>query len=175
MRIVVTIAGLTAISALATAQAGDQDKMIESALSAAPASITDNATITDADWNVIKEGTNGWTCHPQAPTAGPMCNNGEWDALLTALMSQEDFSPTQFSISYMLAGEGTAIGVSNKDPYAPEPTDDNDWIKDGPHLMIIVPDSAMLEGMSTDPKDPVYVMWKDTPYAHIMVRIAAAE
>jgi hypothetical protein len=26
--------------------------------------------------------------------------------------------------------------------------------------------------MSHDPRDPVYVMWGDTPYAHIMVRIA---
>jgi hypothetical protein len=46
-------------------------------------------------------------------------------------------------------------------------------VKEGPHLMIAVPDRAMLEGLSTDPSDPVYVMWKDTPYAHIMVKIAA--
>ena len=39
--------------------------------------------------------------------------------------------------------------------------------------MIIAPDRAMLEGLSTDPKDPVYVMWKNTPYAHIMVKVAA--
>ncbi len=38
--------------------------------------------------------------------------------------------------------------------------------------MILVPDAAALEGLSTDPNDPVYVMWKDTPYAHIMVRIS---
>ena len=37
--------------------------------------------------------------------------------------------------------------------------------------MIIVPDRAMLKGLSRDPKDPVYVMWGDTPYAHIMVKI----
>ena len=41
--------------------------------------------------------------------------------------------------------------------------------------MIVVPDSAMLEGMSTDPNDPVYVMWADTPYVHIMVKISADE
>jgi hypothetical protein len=34
------------------------------------------------------------------------------------------------------------------------------------------PDRAMLEGLSDDPNDPVYVMWKDTPYAHIMVKVA---
>ena len=73
----------------------------------------------------------------------------------------------------MLAGEGTALGVSNSDPYATEPAKSDDWVKEGPHLMIVVPDRGMLEGMSTDPNDPVYVMWKDTPYAHIMVKIAA--
>jgi len=35
------------------------------------------------------------------------------------------------------------------------------------------PDPAILEGLSTDPNDPVCVMWKGTPYAHIMVKIAA--
>ncbi len=75
----------------------------------------------------------------------------------------------------MLAGEGEALGVSNKDPYATAPTDDNDWVKEGPHLMIVVPDAAALEGLSTNPKDPVYVMWKGAPYAHIMVKIAPEE
>lgn len=41
--------------------------------------------------------------------------------------------------------------------------------------MIVVPDAKALEGLSTDPKDPVYVMWKGTPYAHIMVRVAEEE
>ncbi len=41
--------------------------------------------------------------------------------------------------------------------------------------MIVVPDRAMLEGMSTDPNDPVYVMWKHTPYAHIMVKVSGDE
>ena len=39
--------------------------------------------------------------------------------------------------------------------------------------MIVVPDRATLEGMSRDTSDPVYVMWGDTPYAHVMVKIAA--
>ena len=78
----------------------------------------------------------------------------------------------EFSISYMLAGEGEAIGVSNADPFATAPTEDSDWVREGPHLMILVPDSTALDGLSTDPKDSVYVMWKGTPYAHIMVKIA---
>ena len=178
MRKILITAGLSvlAASAVTAANAGDAaKKMIKSALSAAPASITNGATIMDPDGNVLREGENGWTCFPQQPAMGPMCNSGEWGAMISALMGQEEFTPSQISISYMLAGEGDAIGVSNIDPYATEPTDENDWIKEGPHLMIIVPDQAMLEGMSTDPNDPVYVMWKGTPYAHIMVRISEEE
>jgi hypothetical protein len=101
-----------------------------------------------------------------------MCNRPQWDELLDAMLNKKPIDVKEFSVSYMLAGEGEALGVSNTDPYATEPTDDNDWVKEGPHVMITVPDPAMLEGLSTDPKDPVYVMWKGTPYAHIMVKIA---
>lgn len=36
--------------------------------------------------------------------------------------------------------------------------------------MIVLPDHRLLEGLPPDPKsgDP-FVMWKGTPYAHIMV------
>jgi len=73
-----------------------------------------------------------------------------------------------------LAGEGDAPGTSNSDPYQTDPSAVDDWVKEGLHMMIIVP-GEMLKGMSHDPKDPVYVMWGDTPYAHIMVRIAEGE
>ena len=92
-----------------------------------------------------------------------------------AMLNKQEFSPDTFSVSYMLAGEGSAIGNSNSDPYATEPENSDDWIKEGPHLMIVVPNRAMLEGMSRDTSDPVYVMWADTPYAHVMVKIAADE
>ncbi len=104
-----------------------------------------------------------------------MCNRAQWDALLAALQKNEPIEVKEFSLSYMLAGEGDAIGVSNTDPFAMTPTDDNDWVKEGPHLMILVPDPAALEGLSTDPADPVYVMWKGTPYAHIMVKVSEDE
>jgi len=68
--------------------------------------------------------------------------------------------------------EGDAPGVSNIDPTATRPTADNQWVKEGPHLMVILPDSTMYADISTDPANPVYVMWKDTPYAHLMVRIS---
>ena len=157
------------------ATAADKDALIADAISAAPPAVTDAATIKDGEGNVLREGTNGWTCYPGSSAIGPMCNRPKWDALLGAFMNKEDVDVEEFSVSYMLAGEGEAIGVSNTDPFATEPTADNDWVKEGPHLMILVPDQAQLEGISTDPADPVYVMWKGTPYAHIMVKIAPDE
>jgi len=157
--------------ASAPALAGDEQAMIASAESAGPAAVTANATIKAPDGTLLRKGSNSYTCYPQQETMGPMCNESVWDALIHAMMNKASFKADRFSVSYMLAGEGTAPGVSNSDPYATDPNNSDDWVKEGPHLMILVPDRAMLEGLSTDPKDPVYVMWKDTPYAHIMVKV----
>lgn len=159
----------------AAADDEQQAALIASAISAAPAAITDNATIKTMEGEILREGSSDWICYPGSAAIGPMCNQAPWDEMLAALMAKEPVDVEQFSVSYMLAGEGDALGVSNIDPFATEPTDDNDWVKEGPHLMILVPEPAALEGLSTDPADPVYVMWKGTPYAHIMVRIAAEE
>ncbi|MEN8213358.1 MAG: hypothetical protein ABFR19_03260 [Pseudomonadota bacterium] len=153
--------------------AGDKEAMISSAESAGPPVVTANATIKAPDGTVLRKGSNGYTCYPQQKIIGPMCNEEVWDTLVDAMLNKKDFKPDKFSVSYMLAGEGTALGVSNSDPYATEPDKSDDWVKEGPHLMIVVPDRTMLAGLSTNPEDPVYVMWKDTPYAHIMVKIAA--
>ena len=142
---------------------------------AAPASVTDNATIMDYDGNVVQEGTNGFTCYPESATSGPVCNDATWGAMMAAMAAGEPFEPTAIGVSYMLGGEGDSPGVSNIDPSATEPTEDNDWIKEGPHMMLIVPDAASFDGLSTDPSDPVYVMWKGTPYQHIMIRTAEEE
>jgi len=156
-----------------SAQTGDKETMIMSAESAGPAIVTANATIRAPDGTVLREGSNSYTCYPQQDIIGPMCNEAVWDDLIGSMLNKKDFTPDTFSVSYMLAGEGSAIGVSNSDPYATEPSKSDDWVKEGPHLMIVVPNREMLEGLSTDPNDPVYVMWKDTPYAHIMVKVAA--
>jgi hypothetical protein len=155
------------------ASAGDKTAMIASAESAGPVAVTANATIKAPDGTVLRQGSSSYTCYPQQDIIGPMCNEAVWDQLITAMLNKKPFNPTTFSVSYMLAGEGTALGVSNSDPYANEPEKSKDWVKEGPHLMIVVPNHAMLEGLSTNPNDPVYVMWKDTPYAHIMVKVAA--
>lgn len=169
---VIAVIGTVGGGLLAPALAGDKNAAIESAMNAAPPSVSANATIKDHDGKVLRAGNNGWTCYPASPSMGAMCNDAEWDAMIAAMMAKKPYTPTGFGASYMLTGDGEAAGVSNKDPFAAGPTADNDWVKEGPHMMVIVPDPAMLENVSTDPKDPVYVMWKGTPYAHIMVRIS---
>jgi hypothetical protein len=156
-----------------TTQTGDNETMLLSAESAAPPSVTADATIKAPDGTVLRQGSNSYTCYPQQDIIGPMCNEAVWDTLISSMLDKKSFNPNTFSVSYMLAGEGSAIGVSNSDPYATEPNKSDDWVKEGPHLMIVVPNRELLEGLSNDPNDPVYVMWKDTPYAHIMVKVAA--
>jgi hypothetical protein len=105
----------------------------------------------------------------------PMCNDATWMAMMGALMNKAEYEADGIGISYMLKGEGPGAGVSNSDPYHPDPQNADDYIRSGPHLMIIVP-KDMLEGMTRDPSSGgPYVMWGDTPYAHIMVPVADAE
>ena len=151
--------------------AQDADAIIEDALSAAPSSVAENATVMDWEQNVLREGTNGWTCLPSPPSieSAPMCMDQPWLEWAHAWMNREAVEIDRVGISYMLQGDA---GASNIDPFAEGPTEDNQWVEEGPHLMIIVPDPAALEGIPTDPENGgPYVMWKGTPYAHIMVPV----
>jgi hypothetical protein len=147
--------------------------MIDDALAAAPPSIAATATVADWEGNVLREGTGGYTCLPTPPgfddRNAPMCMDGPWMAWADAWSNQTDLSVDGIGISYMLVGDG---GASNIDPFATEPTDDNEWVVEGPHLMIVVPDTALLGALPTDPENGgPYVMWKGTPYAHVMVPV----
>lgn len=150
-----------------------REAMISDALSAAPPSLAATAAVMDWEGNTLKEGSGPYTCMP-TPAAlqgkSPMCMDAPWMEWAHAWSNRTEFKTDRVGISYMLAGDG---GASNTDPFATGPTEDNQWVVEGPHLMIIVPDPAMLEGISTDPKNGgPYVMWKGTPYAHIMVPTA---
>ena len=150
--------------------------VIKEAESAAPAFISAEATIKDRDGNVVREGTNGWTCMPNTMPndEAPMCNDEVWMKLLAAVGSQSDFETDRIGVSYMLQGD-YGHGVSNSDPYHPDPKNAHDYVETGPHLMIVVP-KELLEGITDDPtQGGPYVMWKDTPYAHLMVPVAAKE
>lgn len=162
---------LVAAAAPGEARGQDREARIGQATAAAPAAIAGEATIVDVDGTVLREGSNGWTCLPEAaPGAGnPMCNDDVWMKLLEALRTKSDFSTDRVGISYMLAGDAN---VNNADPYDTEQNEGEVWVEEGPHLMLILPDPAMLEGLPRDPRpEEPYVMWGDTPYAHVMVPV----
>jgi hypothetical protein len=57
-------------------------------------------------------------------------------------------------------------------PSTPKPTAGNDWMVEGPHVMILAPDPALLEAVSAAHHGGgTYVMWKGTPYAHVMMPV----
>jgi hypothetical protein len=149
----------------------DAMALIHDALSATTPEIAKGATVVDWEQNVLKEGTNGWTCFPTPPQfeKAPMCLDGQWISWADAWMNKKDVDIDGIGIAYMLAGDS---GASNSDPYAEGETDD--WVVAGPHLMVIAPNTASLAGITTDPKfGGPWVMWTGTPYAHIMVPVAA--
>lgn len=161
------------------AQAQDMSKQakIQSAMSAAPDVISENATIKDwpsgngEDMVVLREGSNQYTCLPDMPdTPGndPMCLDDPWLQWADAWMNKKQLNIDKMGFGYMLQG-GTP--ESNTDPYAKGPEPDNEWLEESvPHLMILVPDQDMLSGLPETPeKGGPWVMWANTEYVHIMV------
>lgn len=164
------IAGLTLLlpaSVLAQEPASSDDP-VAYALSAAPPDVAADAAVMDLEGNILREGTNGFTC---VPVPGePMCLDEPWMEFFDAYVNQKDeLNIERVGIAYMFQGDS---GASNIDPYAEGPTPDNEWVQTGPHLMLIVPDPALLEHIPTDPKSGgPYVMWRDTHLAHVMIPV----
>ncbi len=168
--ILVALMGLPA-HAFAQAGASSGGDAIQNALSAAPASVAEHATVANFDGTVLREGSNGWICMPDMPDVpnnSPMCLDANWRELIDAVQNQREPRFTGMAISYMLQSD---MPVSNTDPFAKGPTAENQWIQVGkPHIMVAVSDLKMLDGLSTDPNNGgPFVMWKGTPYAHIMI------
>ncbi len=142
------------------------------AMSAGPAAISKNATIVDmtdmAHMKELRAGTNGWVCY--ASPVYPMCLDKEWQKWMEAWMNKSDLRINGTGIGYMLLGDK---GASNTDPYAKGPTAENQWVVDPPHVMVLYQDPKMLDAYPTDPKNGgPWVMWKGTPYAHVMVPVS---
>lgn len=157
--------------AAAPATPADAEAKIAEAKLAAPPSITENATFMDWEENVLREGSNGWTCMPSPPgfEDTPMCLDQPWLEWAHAWQTKGEVDIDRVGIGYMMEGDA---GASNTDPFATEPAPDNEWVVSGPHLMVLVPDPVDLEELPTDPENGgPWVMWKGTPYAHVMVPI----
>ncbi|MGD8414536.1 MAG: hypothetical protein PVF33_09900 [Candidatus Latescibacterota bacterium] len=165
----VVLVSLLVIPTLALAQ----QEAIESAMSAGPASISAEARILDWQMNELRAGDNGWTClpdRPDSPGNDPWCMNEPWLELLHAYMNKAEFDAKELGWAYMLMGDSP---TSNIDPYATEPTEDNEWVENvGAHLMLLVPGQLGFDKVSHDPHNGgPWVMWPNTPYAHIMIPI----
>jgi hypothetical protein len=163
---------LLALSVIPVAgYAGETDaEKIARAQSAAHPGISKDASVMDVDGTVLKKGTNGWTCMPGTKPGDnhPMCNDGVWTVVMAAAANGTEPKIDSVGVSYMLQGDSN---VSNSNPAATDPKNGDVWVQEGPHLMIIAP-KEVLSGISDDPfNGGPYVMWKDTPYAHIMVPV----
>lgn len=146
-----------------------EDK-IARAQSAAHPAISKDASVMDVDGTMLKKGTNGWVCMPGVRPGDkhPMCNDQVWVKLMQAAGAGADFKAERIGVSYMLQGD---MNVSNSNPAATDPNNGDVWVQEGPHIMVVAPPGT-LEGLSDDPYNGgPYVMWKDTPYAHIMIPI----
>ena len=148
------------------------------ATSAAPADIAKGAAVMDMDdkgaMKQLRAGTNGWTCMrlPAGQEAEAMCMDKAWSGWADAYMTKKaPPTPKSVGVAYMLRGDH---GASNTDPFATGPTATNQWVVSPSHIMLLLPDAKALDALPTDPHSGgPFVMWKGTPYAHVMVPTAA--
>lgn len=162
--------------------ADPEAEKIAEASRAAPRPLAAHATFLDwpeepgGEFRVLRAGTNGWNCLPDFPgdsNYAPECFDDEWFAFLRAYIEGRPPSTKRLGLSYML---NARWAVSNTDRTATAPTPDNQWHEGGSHLMLVVPDPALLEGFPTEPtpRGGAYVMFAGTPYAHLMIPIPEA-
>ena len=157
---------------------------IQNAMSAAPDSVSLAATIMDwpategGQFTQLRAGTNGWVCYPSTPAAtgavgqDPMCLDAEFQKWAGAWMTKKPPKLTAVGVAYMLKGDR---GASITDPFAKTAAaakNTQDWVVAGPHVMVTTPNAATLSALPGVPTGGVpWVMWKGTPYAHIMVPV----
>ena len=175
MRKLVSLAAITVLANATMAYAEDganNDAMIAEALSAAPSFISDDATVHNWQHQTLREGSNGWVCLPTMPAftekgeVCPMCVDSTWHGFMYALQNDKEPDVSQMGFAYMLAGDCT---FSNISPSA-ELTEDNQLIKEGVHLMMLVSDNSVFDNITDDPyAGGPYVMWNNTPFEHVMI------
>ena len=148
---------------------------IKLALSAAPPSIAGNAAVLifgdDGKLKEGKQGTNGFTCVPTVmnlPEPDPMCMDPaakQWlDDLAGHAAKPSNSVP---GIAYMARG-GSHWEKSGKVVMQQETG--AKVVKEPPHWMIMWPFDAKELSLPTAPNSfGSYVMFEDTPYAHLMV------
>jgi hypothetical protein len=161
-------------SAPAAKSGATDQQLIRKAESGGPAAIAKDATVVamgdDMKMRTLKKGTNGFTCMVAGPGPDAMCADENAMAWLDAYMNKKDPPKDKVGFVYMLAGDR---GASNTDPFAEKETPTNNWVKTGPHVMIVGAKgmtAAYPRDAKADPTKP-YVMWPGTPYEHLMLPV----
>ena len=157
------------------AQGNSIDWEIEAYTTSAPNFIGNFATVISASGEVLREGSNGWTCLPfiampkmgfkTKNEAAPACADQNAMAWANAYLSQTEPKLENDGWIWMLHGD---TGVDNFRPYSEgdeKNTDPKDWIYSGAHLMLMPKDPNSLGSQTTDfTTGAPYVMMKGTPY-----------
>ena len=160
----------------------DAAAKIENAMSAAPSTISANATINYYEFDdtgefvVLREGSNGWYCFPDivaTPGNDPSCQDQAWQDWTYAFFAGEERNVTVPGFAYMLQGGSDA---SNTDPLATEPAKGEEWVNSPAHVMLLLPGELDQAVFSTDhDSGGPYIMWAGTPYEHIMMPVVESE
>ena len=164
------------------AQGNSVDWEIEAYTTSAPDFIGNFATVISASGEVLREGSNGWTCLPfiampkmgfkTKNEAAPACADQNAMAWANAYLSQTEPKLENDGWIWMLHGD---TGVDNFRPYSEgdeKNTDPKDWIYSGAHLMLMPKDPSSLGSQTTDfTTGAPYVMMKGTPYVHLMIPV----
>jgi hypothetical protein len=150
-------------------------EIVANAMSAAPPSISKQATIIAMDGDkmrVVRKGTNGFTCMPDDPGSpgnDPMCLDANGMLWLQAWMDHKDAPRGKPGLVYMLQGGSDA---SNDDPFATQPPSGKKWVTTGPHVMVVgVAGSLGDYPKSADVPTRPFVMWGGSSYEHIMMPV----
>ena len=168
-------AALTPLTALPQATPPPASR-IANAAAAGPVTIGRQATILAwpeepaTEFTVLRPGSSRWFCiadDATVPGNDAACGDEAWLRWYHAYLRNTAPPPvTALGVGYMLTLD---VFASNTDPFATDSTATNQWHKPAPHVMLLLP-APLLATFPTIPHDGApYVMYPDTPYAHLMV------
>jgi hypothetical protein len=183
MKKVLIVMGLIFSISLFSSDNSSADWQIKTYSSAAPSFIGDFATVIGGKGDILRKGSNGWTCQHGNPRpfpetgwksaheAMPVCHDDEGMKWMMALGEGTKPNLSRDSFMWMLHGD---VGEDNLVPGVLDKKDTTpgQWIESGPHLMLMPKDPKTLENFTSDfSKGEPYVMFPGTDYAHLMIPV----
>ena len=149
---------------------------------AAPEFLGSKATIMSPLNEILRTGTNGWTCMAGNPRpmpksgwdnrhhAMPVCADKQSMKWMQAYMGQTTPQLDHDGFMWMLHGD---VGEDNTTPMVmskAEAKNPDQWIESGPHLMLMPKDPRTIANHTTDFNSGApYVMFPGSKYAHLMI------